>query len=134
MGNPSRYIKGAKLHQALEALSRMPLNETDLKRKINFTASVPRFIEHIINPLFKDRMTHRDGMYFKITPLGEETLQELGRIKTHLPAVEKYTPEGSYDGKELLGECIRPSGDDHFKHPSRRNDMLYYRDGRVEAV
>lgn len=134
MGQVSRYIKNSKLHQALDVLSRMPTGESELKRKINFTASVPRFNEAVLMPLTNDKFVTRLHMLYKITPLGEEALQELGRIKSVLPATTKFVPDGSYDGKELSVACVRPSGDDHFMHPSRRNDMLYYRDGRVEAV
>jgi len=134
MGQISRYIKNSKLHQALDVLSRMPIGESDLKRKINFSASVPRFNEAVLIPLTNDKFVTRVHMLYKITPLGEEALQELGRIKVMLPATTKFVPEGDYDGKELSMACVRPSGDDHFQCPSRRNDMLFYRDGRVEAV
>jgi hypothetical protein len=134
MPNPSRYIKNSKLHQALDVLSRTPLNELDLKRKINFTASVPRFNVHVIIPLIADGMVKRVELLYKITSTGEETLRELGRIKAVLPATSKFVPTGSYDGKELTKAAVRASGDEHFKWPSRRGDMLFYRDGRVEAV
>lgn len=134
MGQVSRYIKNSKLHQALDALSRESLNESDLKRKINFTASVPRFNESVLIPLTNDKFVTRVHMLYKITPLGEEALQELGRIKVMLPATTKFVPEGDYDGKELNMACVRPSGDEHFQFPSRRDNMLFYRDGRVEAV
>jgi hypothetical protein len=134
MGQVSRYIKNSKLHQALDALSRESLNESDLKRKINFSASVPRFNEAVLIPLSNEKYITRVHMLYKITELGEETLQDLGRIKSVLPPTTKFVPKGDYDGKELSMACVRPSGDDHFHCPSRRNDMLYYRDGRVEAV
>jgi hypothetical protein len=134
MGQISRYIKNSKLHQALDVLSRMPIGESDLKRKINFSASVPRFNEAVLIPLTNDKFVTRVHMLYKITPLGEEALQELGRIKVMLPATTKFVPEGDYDGGELSMACVRRSGDDHFQCPSRRDNMLFYRDGRVEAV
>jgi chemotaxis receptor (MCP) glutamine deamidase CheD len=134
VGQIPRYIKNSKLHQALDALSRQPLNESELKRKINFTASVIRFNQNIVVPLVNDKFVTRVHMLYKITPLGEEVLQEMGRIKVMLPATTKFVSEGDYDGKELSMACVRPSGDDHFHCPSRRNDMLYFRDGRVEAI
>jgi len=41
---------------------------------------------------------------------------------------------GQYTGHELTAPAVRPGADDHFQHPSRRPDGLYYRDGRVEAL
>lgn len=134
MEKAPRYIKNSKLHQALDALSRQPLNESELKRKINFTASVIRFNQNIVVPLVNDKFVTRVHMLYRITPLGEEMLQDLGRIKAVLPATTKFVSEGDYEGKELSMACVRTSGDDHFMYPSRRNDSLFYRDGRVEAV
>lgn len=128
------YSKNSKLHHALDVLSRMPLNELDLKRKIDFSLSMPRFNQHIIIPLMSDKFIRRDEIHYKITPAGEDMLNNLGRIKIKLPASHKHVPTGSYDGKELTGAAVRASGDEHFKWPSRRGDKLFYRDGRVETV
>ena len=134
MGQVSRYIKNSKLHQALDVLSRMPIGEAELKQKINFSASVPRFNESVIIPLTNDKFVTRVHLMYKITPWGEEALMELGRIKSMLPATTKFVPTGNYEGGELTAPCVRPSGDEHFKHPSRRDNKLFYRDGRVEAI
>lgn len=134
MPNPARFQKSSKLHQALDVLSREPLNELDLKRRINFDASVARFNEAVVIPLVSGGYAKRVELVYRITKEGEELLNSLGRIKSKLPASHKHVPTGSYDGGELTRAAVRVSGDDHFKWPSRRGDMLYYRDGRVEAV
>ena len=130
----NRYTKNSKLHHALDVLSMSPLIELDLKRKINYTSSVPRFNQHVIIPLLTQKFIHREGPLYKITSAGDDMLRSLGRIKIKLPASSKFVPTGSYDGKELTKGAVRASGDDHFKWPSRRGDMLFYRDGRVEAA
>ena len=134
MPNPARFQKSSKLHQALDVLSREPLNELDLKRRINFDASVIRFNDGVIIPLVAGGYAKRVELVYRITKEGEELLNSLGRIKSKLPASHKHVPVGSYDGRDILKGAVRINADDHFKCPSRRGDMLYYRDGRVEAV
>ena len=132
--NPSKFIKNSKIHQALNVLAFMSMGESELKKKIDFTSSFPRFNDQIIMPLTNGGYIVRDQTVYKITEAGKELLEYLGIIKIKLPASFKFVPTGSYDGSDTTRPSVRISGEDHFKHPSRRGDMLFYRDGRVEAI
>jgi len=132
--NPSKFVKNSKIHQALNVLAFIPMGDMELKKKIDFTSSMPRFQEHIIMPLTNGGYVHREQSHYKITEAGKDLLEYLGHIKIKLPASAKFVPFGSYDGADILKPSVRVSGDDHFRCPSRRGDMLFYRDGRVEAV
>jgi predicted transcriptional regulator len=132
--NPSKFVKNSKIHQALNVLAFVPMTESELKKKIDFTSSMPRFNEHIIMPLTNGGYVHRDQSHYKITEAGKDLLEYLGIIKIKLPASVKFVPTGSYDGTDTTKPSVRVSGDDHFRCPSRRGDMLFYRDGRVEAI
>jgi hypothetical protein len=134
MSNPAKFIRNSMLHRALDVLSHSPLNELDLKRSIGFSASMPRFNQHIMIPLTNNSMVKRRETVYHITPAGEETLQTLGRIKIRMNSTTKFVPTGSYDGHELKVAAVRPGADNHMQLPSRVGDTLFYRDGRVEAL
>jgi len=134
MSNPAKFIRNSMLHRALDVLSHSPLNELDLKRAIGFSASVPRFNQHIMIPLTNNFMVKRRETVYHLTQTGEETLDTLGRIKIKLQSSTKFVPTGSYDGHELKGAAVRPGADNHMQLPSRVGNSLFYRDGRVEAV
>jgi len=134
MSNEAKFFRNSMLHRALDVLSHSPLNELDLKRSIGFSASVPRFNQHIIIPLVNNNMVKRREAVYHLTSVGEDTLQTLGRIKIKLPSSTKFVPTGSYDGHELKVAAVRPGADNHMQLPSRVGDMLFYRDGRVEAL
>ena len=134
MSNNAKFFRNSMLHRALDVLSRTPMNESELKQTIQFTSSVPRFNQHIIIPLTNNFMIKRREAIYYITPAGEDTLQTLGRIKVKLAPTEKFVPNGAYDGKELKVAAVRRGADDHMQLPSRVNSMLFYRDGRVEAL
>lgn len=134
MSNDARFFRNSMLHKALDVLSRTPMTEQELKRAIQFTASVPRFNQHIIIPLSNNGMTKRRDSVYHLTPVGEETLQTLGRIKIRMPNAGKFMPSGDYDGAELMIAAVRNGADDHMQLPSRVGDKLFYRDGRVEAL
>ncbi|HSG62647.1 MAG TPA: hypothetical protein VLA24_14560 [Pseudomonadales bacterium] len=42
--------------------------------------------------------------------------------------------DGVYLCPELRSTTMRIGQDDHAEHPSRRGNVLYYRDGRTERV
>lgn len=134
MSNPAKFIRNSMLHRALDVLSHAPLNELDLKRSIGFSASMPRFNQHIIIPLTNNFMIKRREAVYHLTSAGEETLDTLGRIKIRMTSTTKFVPTGSYDGKELKVSVVRHGADDHLRFPSRVGDALFYRDGRVGAV
>lgn len=41
---------------------------------------------------------------------------------------------GVYTCPELTMPAVRPGADDHQEHPSRRNNRVFYKDGRTEKV
>ena len=130
----SKFTKNSKIHHALDALYRLPMGPTELKRAIGFTESMPRFDATIVNPLINERFAVRKDLKYFITPHGQDKLMELGQIKKKLPNSSKVIGSGHYDGAELRKKVERPGADDHMKYPSRQNDRLHYRDGRVEHV
>ena len=132
--NTSKFRKNSQIHQALNVIAFLPTNETDLRKKINFTSSKQRFIDNIITPLISAGYAYHDESVYKITELGKDLLDYLGSIKTKLASTTKVVSCDIYDGKDTTKPCVRISGEDHFKYPSRRGNMLFYRDGRVETV
>jgi len=134
MSNEAKFFRNSMLHRALDVLSRTPMSESELKRAIQFTSSAPRFNQHVIIPLTNNFMTKRRDSVYHLTPTGEETLQTLGRIKLRMPSTEKFFPVGSYDGHELKVAAVRQGADNHMALPSRVGNMLFYRDGRTEAL
>ena len=130
----SKFTKNSKIHQALDCLYRMPMGPTELKRAINFTDSTPKFDAAIINPLINERFAVRKDLKYFITPSGLDKLMDLGQIKQRIPNASKVLGSGTYDGAELRKSVERPGADDHLKYPSRQNNRLHYRDGRVEYV
>jgi hypothetical protein len=130
----SKFTKNSKIHQALDCLYRMPMGPTELKRAINFTDSTPKFDAAIINPLINERFAVRKDLKYFITPSGLDKLMDLGQIKQRIPNSSKVIGNGIYDGAELRKSVERPGADDHLKYPSRQNDRLHYRDGRIEHV
>ena len=130
----SKFTKNSKIHQALDCLYRMPMNAVELKLAIKFNESNPRFDASIILPLINERFAVRKDLKYFITPHGQDKLMELGQIKKKLPNSSKVIGSGHYDGAELRKKVERPGADDHMKYPSRQNDRLHYRDGRVEHV
>jgi hypothetical protein len=130
----SKFTKNSKIHQALDCLYRLPMGPSELKRAINFSDSTSRFDASIIVPLINEKFVVRKDMKYFITPLGQDKLMDLGQIKQRIPNSSKIVGSGTYDGAELRKSVERPGADDHLKYPSRMNDRLHYRDGRVEYV
>lgn len=80
--------------------------------------------------------------HWSVTHKGIKVLTELGH-PTRSVALPVRTPKAKrsevyerppYDGKELGPTVTRDGAYDAFKLPSRMNNQLYYRDGRVESV
>lgn len=130
----SKFTKNSKIHQALDCLYRLPMNGAEIKKTINFNDSMPKFEASIIVPLINERFAVRKDMKYFLTPAGQDKLMELGQIKQRIPNSSKVVGTGHYDGAELRKSVERPGADDHMKYPSRMNNRLYYRDGRVEAA
>lgn len=130
----SKFTKNSKIHQALDALYRLPMTPTELKKTINFTDSTSKFDASIVVPLINERFAVRKDLKYFITPLGQDKLMDLGQIKQRIPNASKIAGSGHYDGAELRKNVERPGADDHLEYPSRRGDNLYYRDGRVGHV
>ncbi len=134
----SKYTKNSKIHQALEALSFLPVDAIELRRKIQFRESMQRFEHYIVLPLTSDKLIKLTDYKFVITELGLERLSELGTVKKVLaptPA-RNFIPEKveTYRGDELKPQQMRPEANIHFGFPSRIGNTLHYRDGRVEAA
>lgn len=134
MINPA-YKRGTRIHFVLDRLSRLPIPVETFRLDMSLLESTARVNESIIEPLLRSNyMELKDGKYH-ITPSGLNKLHELGFVKPRLtPSAQINRMEGHYDGKELRVSIDRRGADDHMQHPSRRNDSLYFKDGRVEAV
>lgn len=134
-----KYSRGSYIHRALEKLSREPMSADKLRRDIS-SVSIARFHESIVNPLTNDGFIESKGGILHITSKGEVKLDELGPVKDKLPPQFAETrrnnimTNGLYDGKELKPQQNRLDGNDHFAWPSRVDNVLYYRDGRVELM
>jgi hypothetical protein len=132
----SKYSRGSYIHRALEKLSREPMSADRLRRDIS-SVSIARFHESIIDPLVGDGFIESKGGIYHITSKGEVKLAELGPVKDKLPPQfakarqNDIMHNGTYDGKELKPQQNRLDGNDHFMWPSRVDNTLYYRDGRV---
>ena len=131
----SKYSRGSYIHRALEHLSRRANTPDKLRREIA-SVSIARFQETIIDPLVNDGFIEKVGLSYQVTPKGEAKLVELGPVKEKLPptfagARKNNVFAGIYDGKELKPQQNRMEGNDHLALPSRVDDKLYYRDGRV---
>lgn len=130
----SKFTKNSKIHQALDALYRLPMGPSELKKAINFMDSTTKFDASIIVPLINERFAVRKDLKYFITALGQDKLMELGQIKQRIPNASKIAGSGHYDGAELRKSVERPGADDHLKYPSKRGNNLYFRDGRVDHV
>lgn len=132
----SKYSRGSYIHRALEKLSREPMSADRLRRDIS-SVSIARFHESIIQPLVNDGFIEGKGGIYYITKKGEVKLDELGPVKDKLPPQFasarriNILGNGTYDGKELRPQQNRIEGNDHLALPSRVDNLLYYRDGRV---
>jgi hypothetical protein len=134
MINPA-YKRGTRIHFVLDRLARLPIPVETFRLDMSLLESTARVNESIIEPLLRSNyMEMMEGKYH-ITASGLNKLHELGFVKPRLtPSAQINRMEGHYDGKELRVSVERRGADDHMQHPSRRNDSLYYKDGRVEAV
>jgi hypothetical protein len=104
-------------------------------RQITTKKPMAEFQVRAIEPLIVDGyVTTRNKMYV-ITRDGEEYLQTLGRVKLHLPSSHDHQiMHTTYNGAELKQRPVRANAEQFLSYPSRVNNRLYYRDGRVEAV
>ena len=131
----SKYSRGSYIHRALERIEREPQTRDRLRREIA-SVSIARFNESIIQPLITDGFATIDREVLMITEKGRAKYEELGPVKDKLPptfagARKNNVFAGTYDGKELRPQQNRLEGNDHLALPSRVDDTLYYRDGRV---
>jgi hypothetical protein len=57
--------------------------------------------------------------------------------RTEIEVAQKCTIEkmaGVYMVPELTAPATRPGADDHAQYPSRRGNVLFYKDGKKERV
>jgi hypothetical protein len=130
----STYTRGSLIHKALEKISRKPMSHLEWRQEVT-DKPMADFQIRAIDPLIADGyVTTRDKIYL-ITRNGEDYLGYLGRVKMQLPKSEVHHTMGTnYDGAELKKRPDRPNSEDFLKYPSRVNNRVYYRNGRVEAV
>jgi hypothetical protein len=130
----SKYTRGSLIHQAIEAIERQPRSPNQLRTVLD-NISIARFNQYVTEPLLKDGFALLNGDVMYLTALGREKFSELGMCKSRLPPSHKAEMlHTTYDGKELKMAAVRPGADNHMGFPSRVNDTLRYRDGRVEVM
>ena len=133
----SYYTRKSIIHHGLEVISRMPMTETEWRTKTK-NISIERFFMYVINPLKKDGfVVNRDGRW-RITNDGESRLLWLGPYvdSPHPGKPTQKTPIQfePYDGSELKKKFDREGAGDFLNFPSRVNNRLYFKDGRVEVM
>ena len=105
-----------------------------MRKLIEYTKSIEKFQEEVVNFLSNGGFIKRHNERFYITERGDNILIEYGAPHKVAKGTIHYIPGPNYDGLELSISVQRPGADDHMKYPSRRGNRLYYRDGRVEDV
>jgi hypothetical protein len=130
----STYTRNSLIHQALEALDRLPRSPEQLRTNL-VTISMTRFNEAVTEPLLQDGLARHEGGVLVLTALGREKISFLGMTKTKLPSSHKNAIMNiPYDAAELLLKPVRYNADQHESFPSRVGNHLHYRDGRVEEL
>ena len=126
--------KNSNQHKALQTMRIGPKNLTEMRKLIEYTKSIEKFQEEVVNFLSNGGFIKRHNERFYITERGDNILIEYGAPHKVAKGTIHYIPGPNYDGLELSISVQRPGADDHMKYPSRRGNRLYYRDGRVEDV
>lgn len=130
----STYTRNSLIHQAMEALDRVPRSPEQLRTNL-VNISIARFNEAVTEPLLRDGLARNEDGVMWLTMLGREKIAELGMTKSRLPSSYKLeSPKTSYDGAELKVRPVRIDADQHESFPSRTGNQLRYRDGRVEEL
>lgn len=130
----SKYTRGSLVHQTMEAIERQPRSPNKLRTLLD-NISIGRFNQYVTEPLLKNEFALLNDDVLYLTALGREKLSELGMCKTKLPSLHRAEIlHTTYDGKELKMAAVRPNADDHMSFPSRVNNSLRFRDGRVEVM
>lgn len=127
-----KVIKGAGSHRILLALEERGRTSNDLRRMVNAVNGTARFELEYLGRLEASGFVFKDGEYWLITRKGKQKCQELGPLKPKNVATSRV-PVPHVDLKSVLTmpPAIRPGSLDYQKYPSRRGNLLYYRDGRV---
>ena len=129
----SKYTRGSLIHQAIEALDRQPRSPGQLRTALN-NISIARFNQYVTEPLVQDGLALIKNEVMYLTALGREKFSDLGMCKTKLPPSHKAELlHTTYDGKELMIAAVRAGADNHMSFPSRVNNSLRFRDGRVQG-
>ena len=130
----STYTRNSLIHQALESLDRFPRTPEQLRTSLAYI-SIARFNEAVTEPLLRDGLARHEGDILVLTSLGREKISFLGTTKTKLPSSHKSTfMNVPYDGAELRIKPVRLGADQHEIFPSRVENKLHYRDGRIEVA
>lgn len=129
--------RSSALHKALQLLNLAPRSLSEVKRLIEYKKSMDQFQADVMNILSNAGMIRRRDQQFYITPAGEQELRRLGVTVKKVPSVtspHRISNVNSSVGLETVKMPTRPGADDHMLHPSRRGNVLYYRDGREVAL
>lgn len=130
----STYTRNSLIHQAMEALERLPRSPEQLRTNLA-NISIRRFNEAVTEPLLQDGLARIEGNVMVLSALGREKISALGMTKTKLPASHKAALMNvPYDGAELKAKPARTNAEQHESFPSRNGNQLHYRDGRVEVL
>ena len=130
----STYTRNSLIHQAMEALERLPRSPEQLRTNLA-NISIGRFNEAVTEPLLRDGLARIEGNVMVLTALGREKISALGMTKTKLPASHKnFIMNVPYDGAELRVKPVRLGAEQHESFPSRTGNQLHYRDGRSEVL
>lgn len=129
--------RSSALHKALQLMNLAPRSLTEIKRLIEYRHPIEKFQADVMNILSNAGMIRRRDQQFYITPAGEQELQRLGVTVKKVPSVNsphRISNINSSVGLETIKTPTRPGADDHMMYPSRRGNVLYYRDGREVAL
>ncbi len=127
-----KIVKGAGSHRILMSLRERPRTSKDLKRVVGAINSVRRFDDEYMGRLLANGYVCFDGVTWLITIKGAQKCADLGdpekpnspvrRLSKFQTAVAEHPP------------VLRRDAMDFAQWPSRRGNLLFYRDGRVEKV
>lgn len=126
--------KNSSQHKALNTLRLGPKGLAEMRKMIDYTQSIQKFQDEVINFLSNGGFIKRQNERFFITERGDNALIEHGAPRKIYRGTIHHIPGPTYQGLEILISVQRPGADDHLEYPSRRSGKLYYRDGRVEDV
>ena len=127
-----KIVKGAGSHRILMALREKPRTSKELKRMVGAINSVSRFDGEYMERLLANGHVVLDGEFWAITVKGRHKCEALGDPER----TNRASPRTNQFFAAAIGQPpVRRLGAFDFEQwPSRRGNLLYYRDGRIERV